>query len=65
MDRLTQDTLRRIIENFVTNEGTDYGHSNYTLEAKVEQVIGHLKSGRAKIIYDATSDGVNIVATKI
>ena len=60
---LQPDTLRRLVEAFITREGTDYGHVTYTLDQKVDQVLVLLKKGEAKITYDAESETCNIVNT--
>ena len=57
------DTLRRLIESFVTREGTDYGHKSYSLDEKVDQVLSQIKRGEAKITYDSDTETCNIVST--
>ena len=54
-------TLRNMIEEFVTRDGTDYGEQELTLEAKVGQVLGFLKSGQAVIQYDESLEICEIV----
>ena len=46
---INAQTLRNMIEEFVSRDGTDYGEQELTLEAKAEQVLGLLKSGQAVI----------------
>ena len=46
---------------FVLREGTDYGHRDYSLEEKSEQVLQALKNGRAEIHYDTDSEHFEIV----
>ena len=43
-DRLGKDTLDALIEEFVLREGTDYGHSEYTLIEKKAMVMSQLKN---------------------
>lgn len=62
-DRLDPDTLRTLIEEFVTRDGTDYGEIEVPLERKVEQVYKELKSGRALILFD-TEDQTCHIFTK-
>ena len=62
--RLAPDVLRRVIEEFVTSEGTEYGSVEKTLEAKVADVMRQLDRGRAVIVYDAESQAINIVAVE-
>lgn len=51
-DKLAADVLRAIIEEFVLHEGTDYGHSDFTLDQKVEKVMTQLKQGEAVVVYN-------------
>jgi uncharacterized protein YheU (UPF0270 family) len=59
--RLTPDVLRALIEEFVSREGTDYGHRETTIDEKVADVMRQIERGDAKIIYDSESQTVNIV----
>lgn len=62
-DQLPKDTLRAIIEDYVTREGTDYGHEDYSLENKIDQVMTSLKDGKAAVTFDADSETCSILAT--
>jgi len=59
--RLAPEVLRRVIEEFVTSEGTEYGAVEKTLDAKVADVMRQLERGQATLVYDAESQTVNIV----
>jgi uncharacterized protein len=63
-ERLSQEVLRGIVEEYITREGTDYGLRAYTLEEKVEQVYRALKSGDAKIVFDPETETCSIVASR-
>jgi uncharacterized protein len=41
-DRLSQDALRGLIEEFVTRDGSDTGYTDGSLEKNVEMVIRQL-----------------------
>lgn len=58
---LSPDTLRALIEEFVTRAGTDYGTVERTLEEKIADVRRQLSRGEAKIVYDPESETANIV----
>ncbi len=62
---LDSDTLVRIIEEFVTREGTDYGPGSFSLSSKIQAVERQLQSGDAVILYDPTEQSVNIVTRRI
>jgi uncharacterized protein YheU (UPF0270 family) len=57
---LSADLLNAVIESFVLREGTDYGEKELSLEDKVARVIGQLKKGEAKILFDPESESVTI-----
>ena len=59
--RIAADVLRRVAEEFVTRDGTDYGAAEKSLEEKVADVSRRLEHGEAAIAYDAESDTINIV----
>jgi uncharacterized protein YheU (UPF0270 family) len=61
IDMLDPDTLRSVVENFITREGTDYGAHEVSLEAKIEQVMRQLRSGKAILVFDAEADSCNII----
>jgi uncharacterized protein len=57
---LPADLLNAVIESFVLREGTDYGEREFSLEDKVARVIGQLKRGEAKIVFDPETESVTI-----
>lgn len=63
-DLLSKDALRSLVEEFVTREGTDYGHKEWDLDRKVEAVLRQLKYGEAVIVYDEQTSTPNIVLKK-
>ncbi len=50
---LSEDALVGLIEEFVTREGTDYGHSDYSLADKVASVQRQIAVGKVVILYDS------------
>ena len=61
---LEAPTLRNLIESFVTREGTDYGEHEFSLEAKIEQVLRLLESGEALVAFDEESETCTIVRSQ-
>lgn len=55
------DTLDALIEQFVLQEGTEYGEQEVSLSTKIEQVRQQLKTGRAIIVWSELHESVNIV----
>lgn len=61
---LSTETLRAVVEEFVTREGTDYGIHEHSLDEKVFQVLEQLKKGEAVIQFDQRTESVNIILKK-
>ena len=61
---LSPGALRGLLEEFVTRDGTDYGAIERGLEEKIEQVLAQLRAGEAWIVFDPTTETVNIVVAR-
>lgn len=61
LDQLSPATLRRLVEEFVSREGTDYGHGDFDFDRKVEQVIAQLRRGEAHVAFDPQLESATIV----
>lgn len=59
-NELSTETLRNIIDEFVTREGTDYGEE-YTLDDKVAQVLELLRKDKVMITFDPVSETCSIL----
>jgi len=60
-DAIDPDTLYRLIEEFVTREGTDYGQQEFDLDTKVQQILAGLKRHQWLIIVDTAMQNTHIV----
>ena len=60
-DQLSADALRGLVEEYVSREGTDYGHTDWSLEEKVSQVYQQLERGEARIVFDLELESASIV----
>lgn len=58
---LEETTLRNLIEDYVTRDGTEYGEQETPLETRVGQVRRHLELGEAVVWFDEYSESVNIL----
>ena len=58
---LHPDTLRAVVEEFITRAGTDYGARERTLEEKVADVMRQLQRAEARVVFDPRTNAVNIV----
>ncbi len=57
---LSKAALRGVVEAFVLQEGTDYG-GEYTLDQKVDAVVGQLRRGEAVIVFDPENETTHIL----
>ncbi len=59
--QLAPDTLQRLIEEFVSRDGADWGEAGGSLDAKVKQVKAQLQRGQVRIVFDLNSGTANLV----
>ena len=60
-NQVPEQTLLAIIEEYISREGTDYGHREYTLAEKVEKVMSQLLNGEIKLLFDSKTSSCNLV----
>jgi uncharacterized protein len=63
-DQLSPEALQGLVEEFVSREGTDYGHADRSLESKVAAVHRQLETGEARIVFDLESETASIVTSR-
>ena len=63
-EQLSPEALQGLLEEFVSREGTDYGHADRSLASKVEDVRRQLEAGDARIVFDPESETASIVPTR-
>lgn len=59
--QLSHEALKGLMEEFITREGTDYGHEAPSLAEKVAQVERQLAAGDVVIVFDPASESVSLV----
>lgn len=59
--QIASDTLRRMIQEFVSRDGADWAEAGCTLEDKVEQVLQQLKKKQVKVVFDLKTQTANLV----
>lgn len=59
--QIDPETLRRMIQEFVSRDGADWGDGGCALDDKVEQVLRQLRQKQVKIVVDLHSQTANIV----
>lgn len=63
LERLAPATLRALVEDFCTRDGTDYGEVEKTLEQKVALLMRQLDDGEAHVLFEANSQTLRIVTS--
>ena len=61
-NQLDPDTLRRMIQEFVSRDGADWAELGCSLDDKVEQVLAQLRVGQVQVVFDLRSQTANLVA---
>ena len=59
--QLAPDTLRKVIEDLVTRDGTDYGAIEKTLEQKATALLTLLERGEAKLVVDMATETIGLM----
>lgn len=62
--QLNPETLGKMIQEFVTRDGADWGDAGCTLDDKVRQVLQQLKNKQVKVVFDLRSETANIVSSQ-
>ena len=60
-ERLAPDVLARLLEEFASRDGTDYGEREHTLEEKVAQLHEQLRAKELYVLFDADSENWDLV----
>jgi uncharacterized protein YheU (UPF0270 family) len=58
---LDPPTLRNIIEDLVTRDGTDYGEQEKTREQKAAALLRLLQTGKAKLVVDLATESIGLM----
>jgi uncharacterized protein len=59
-EQLAPQTLRAMIEEFVTREGAVHGHGDISVEAQVAEVQQQLRAGKVAIVFDHETESCTI-----
>ena len=59
---INPETLRNMIEEFVSRDGSDWGDIGGSMDDKIKQVLRQFESGKIKVVFDLTSQSANIVS---
>ena len=61
-ERLEAVVLEKLVQEFVSREGTEYGEREVMLTTKVKQVIEQLKEKKATITFDPETQTTHIIS---
>ena len=59
--KLSQEALNGLIEEFILREGTDYGKQEYSLEEKKEQILKQLKAGYIQVVFNPSTETTSLL----
>lgn len=59
--KLPAQTLRNILEEFITRDGTDYGDCELSLEEKVDRLYPQVFTNEVLIIFDEATETIQLV----
>lgn len=57
---LEEATLQNILDSFILREGTDYGETELSLEAKRERLLAQLKADKVVIVWSELHESLDI-----
>jgi len=61
VERLSDEALQGIVDDFILREGTDYGIHETALQTKRDQVMAQIKAGTAVITFDPDTETCTLV----
>ena len=64
LDKISDDALHGLINEFILREGTDYGSVEVSLEKKHEQIKKQLFSGKTLIVFDPVEQSASLVRSE-
>jgi len=59
--KLSQEALLGLIEEFITRDGTDYGARELSLEEKTDEAMLRIKNYSILIVYDEASETCQLI----
>lgn len=60
-EQLREETLKSMIQEFVSRDGADWGDPGGSLKEKVAQVLRQLKTGKVIVVFDQKTQTANLV----
>ena len=63
-EQVPADSLRNLVEEFVTRDGTDYGEQEISLETRVGQVMQQLRRAEVVIWFDGVTETITLMMAR-
>ena len=63
-EQVPADSLRNLVEEFVTRDGTDYGEQEVSLETRVGQVMQQLRRAEVVIWFDGVTETITLMTAR-
>ena len=60
-NKLSQDVLTALVDEFILREGTDYGTHEYSLEQKRQQILKQLAGQHILILFDPDLESTTLI----
>ncbi len=64
LDRLRDDLLNALLEDYASRDGTDYGEVERSLTEKVGELRRQIERGELRVLYDADSEQWDLAVTE-
>jgi uncharacterized protein len=61
LDKISEEALSGLIDEFILREGTDYGRTEYSLEDKHAQIKKQLVSGKTLVVFDPEEQSASLI----
>ena len=59
--KLSEESLLGLVEEFITRDGTDYGLRELSLEEKSDEAMDRIKNNTILIIFDETTESCQLI----
>lgn len=63
-EQVPADSLRNLVEEFVTRDGTDYGEQEISLATRVGQVMQQLRRAEVVIWFDGVTETITLMTAR-
>ena len=60
-ERLAPEVLERLLQEYITREGTDYGAEELSLSAKVARLRPQIARGDVLIVFDPSTESIDLI----